>query len=116
MRILRLHSFTPAIRLIALFSFIPWLAAQEPAADIVLHNGKVLTVDANFSTAEAVAITGNKIAVVGTNQEALAMAGPHTQQIDLKGRTVVPGLMDTHINSWNDPGSYLAELPENIRR
>ncbi len=120
MRLFRLHSFTPAIRLtrltrltcwIALFSFIPWLAAQEPEADIVLHNGKVLTVDASFSTAEAVAITGNKIAAVGTNQEALAMAGPHTQKIDLKGRMVVPGLMDTHINSWNDPGSYLAELP-----
>ena len=76
------------------------LRAQQPA-DLVLHNGKILTVDSNFSTAEGVAITGNKIAAAGTNQQVLAMAGPNTQKIDLKGRTVIPGLIDTHIHLHN---------------
>src|SRR5262245_36483972 len=70
------------------------LAAQAP--DLILTNGKVLTVDAQFSVAQAVAITGNKISAVGTSADVAKLAGPNTQVIDLKGRTVTPGLMDTH--------------------
>ena len=78
---------------------VPRLAAQQAGAaiaDIILHNGKILTVDPQFSTAQAVAIEGQKIAAVGDDQKILAMAGPNTLKIDLKGRTVVPGLIDTH--------------------
>lgn len=71
------------------------LTAQQ-TADLIFHNGKILTVDRNFSTAQAVAITGQRITAVGTNQEVLALAGPNTQKIDLKGRTMIPGLVDTH--------------------
>ena len=71
------------------------LAAQQPA-DIILHNGKILTVDKSFTIAEAIAIRGKEIAAVGTNASILAMAGPSTKKIDLKGRTVIPGLIDTH--------------------
>ena len=77
-----------------------WLAAQQ-APDLILHNGKVLTVDADFSVAQAVAITGQRISAVGTNQEVLATAGPNTQKIDLKGRTVSPGLVDTHRHMYS---------------
>src|SRR5262245_42742883 len=73
------------------------LAAQGPA-DIVLHNGKILTVDANFSTAQAVAIQGRRITAVGTNAEVLKLAGPKTVVVDVKGRTVIPGLIDTHLH------------------
>ena len=73
------------------------LHAQQPA-DVILHNGKVLTVDKNFTVAEAVAVTGNKITAVGTSQAVLQNAGPNTVKIDLKGRTVVPGLIDTHLH------------------
>jgi predicted amidohydrolase YtcJ len=83
-------------------------AAQQ--ASIVLHNGKVLTVDPNFSTAEAVAITGNKITAVGRSQDVLQQAGPNTLKIDLKGRTVVPGLIDTHLHITG-PGQYAGETP-----
>src|SRR5689334_22408867 len=58
-------------------------AAQQ--ADMILYNGKILTVDSNFTIAQAVAISGNKIAATGADQAILAMAGPNTQKIDLKG-------------------------------
>ena len=93
-----------------------WLAAQAP--DLILHNGKILTVDNNFSIAHAVAITGNKITAVGNDQEVLAAAGPNTQQIDLKGRTVTPGLVDTHRHMYSySEGAYGGYFtPEELRR
>src|SRR5262245_22514936 len=63
---------------------------------IVLFNGKVLTVDQNFSVAQAVAVRDEKILAVGTTDRILKMAGPNTEKIDLQGRTVVPGFIDTH--------------------
>jgi predicted amidohydrolase YtcJ len=70
--------------------------AVAQAPDLILHNGKVLTVDSNFSVVQAVAIASNRIAATGTDQAVLALAGPNTQKIDLKGRTVIPGIIDTH--------------------
>src|SRR5689334_17648153 len=64
--------------------------------DIILHHGKVLTVDKNFSITEAVAVTGKQITAVGRNQDILNLAGPNTVSIDLKGRTLTPGFVDTH--------------------
>jgi predicted amidohydrolase YtcJ len=75
---------------------VTWLVAQQGPADLILHNGKVMTVDANFSTAQAVAVTGSTITAVGSNADVMRLSGPNTQVIDLKGRTVTPGLMDTH--------------------
>jgi predicted amidohydrolase YtcJ len=72
-----------------------WVAGQQPA-DLVLYNGKVLTVDSSFSVAQAIAIRGDEVAGVGTDQQMLAMAGPNTKKIDLKGRSVIPGINDTH--------------------
>ena len=71
--------------------------AQAPA-DTVLINGAVLTVDRNDSVAQAVAISGEKITAVGTTAQIKAMAGPNTQVIDLRGRAVTPGLIDTHVH------------------
>jgi predicted amidohydrolase YtcJ len=67
-------------------------------ADQVFVSGKVVTVDSDFSTAEAFAIKGDKFLQVGTNSEILALAGPETKKYDLKGKTVIPGLMDSHIH------------------
>lgn len=71
--------------------------AQAPA-DTVLINGVVLTIDRNDSVAQAVAISGGKITAVGTTAQIKAMAGPDTQVIDLRGRAVTPGLIDTHVH------------------
>jgi len=65
-------------------------------ADTVLHNGKILTADEQFTIAQAVAIRDGKFLAVGPNSRILAMAGPQTQRIDLRGKTVTPGFIDTH--------------------
>src|ERR1700687_860425 len=91
-----------AIRLVFVSAlFASSLFAQGQQADIVLYNGKVLTVDNNFSIAEAVAVAGNKILAVGKSDDIRKLAGPNAQVIDLKSRTVVPGLIDTHRHMYN---------------
>lgn len=69
---------------------------SPPAADLVLLHGKIITVDAKDSIAEAVAIRGNKIVAVGGEREITPLIGKGTQVIDLGGRTATPGLIDSH--------------------
>ena len=83
---------------IALVLAIGQPSAQTTPADLVLRNGKILTVDARDSVAQAVAIAGGKIVAVGSNDDVRARIGPATQVIDLGGRTVTPGLIDTHVH------------------
>jgi len=66
--------------------------------DLILHNGNIVTVDERNSRAEAVAIKGNKIAAVGSNQEILTLEDEETKVVDLKGKTVVPGFNDSHMH------------------
>ena len=70
--------------------------SQQPTADLILTNGKIITVDDRFSIAQAVAVRGDRIVAVGTNQEVARLAGPSARRIDLRGRAVVPGLIDNH--------------------
>jgi predicted amidohydrolase YtcJ len=65
-------------------------------ADMILYNGEILTVDEDFSVAGAVAINDGQITAVGSSSDVLRQAGPNTVRIDLKGKSVVPGLIDTH--------------------
>jgi hypothetical protein len=60
-------------------------------ADLVMFNGQVLTVDVEFSVAEAVAVRDGRILAVGGDDQVLALAGPGTERVDLAGRTVTPG-------------------------
>ena len=82
---------------------------QQPA-DTVFYNGKVLTVDRQFSVAGGVAVRGGRIAAVGSSDDVLKLAGPNTVKIDLKGKTVVPGLINTHSHP-DSPEGYEADLP-----
>ena len=68
--------------------------------NMIAYNGKVLTVDEGFSTVEAFAVRDGKFLAVGTNERIRAMEGPQTRMIDLKGRSAVPGFIDTH-NHYN---------------
>jgi hypothetical protein len=72
--------------------------AAEPPADRILVNGKIITVDADDSIAEALAIRDGRITTVGSNAEIEALAGPNTDRIDLAGRTATPGLLDAHLH------------------
>jgi predicted amidohydrolase YtcJ len=72
--------------------------AQQPAPDVVLSNGKIITVDERFTIAQAVAIKGDRIVAVGTNQDIARLAGPDTKRVDLRGRAVTPGLIDNHMH------------------
>lgn len=73
--------------------------SQMPKPDLIVYHGKIVTVDADFSTVEAMAVTGDRIAAVGSNEKILALAGPQTRRIDLHGRTVLPGLIDSHLHA-----------------
>ena len=78
---------------------------QDHEPDWVLHHGKIVTVDGNFSLAEAVAITADHFTAVGSNEAVLQLAGSRTKTLDLHGRTVIPGLMDNHLhNAGGGPG------------
>jgi len=65
-------------------------------ADIIFHSGKVLTVDSGDSVEQAVAIRGESVQAVGSDQDVLGLAGPDTKTVDLQGRTVIPGIIDIH--------------------
>ncbi|MDA2933630.1 amidohydrolase family protein [Acidobacteria bacterium AH-259-D05] len=83
--------------------------------EIILLNGKILTVDEEFSVVEAVAIRGELILAVGDDDRILKMAGPQTQTIDLEGKTVVPGLIDTHDHLGSYAIAYMTLLDKGIQ-
>ncbi len=87
---------------IALFLFLTVAAAgalaQSQPADLILHSGKIVTVDPSFSIVEAIAVRGDRILAVGTTADMKKHAGAGTRVIDLKGKTVLPGLIDSHMH------------------
>ncbi|MBV1940171.1 amidohydrolase [Streptomyces sp. BV286] len=71
---------------------------SESPPTLILTGGQVLTVDPGFSVAEAVAVSGREITAVGTDAEVRALAGPATRVVELDGRTVLPGINDSHLH------------------
>jgi predicted amidohydrolase YtcJ len=84
--------------LVAIVGAISLLRAQQVAPDLILSNGKIITVDERFNIAQALAISGDRIVAVGTNQEINRLSGPSTRRIDLGGKAVIPGLIDNHMH------------------
>ncbi|MFO1000067.1 MAG: amidohydrolase family protein [Planctomycetaceae bacterium] len=72
-------------------------AAEFP--DVILHDGKIVTVNSRFEIAQAIALKGERIEAVGTNDDILQLAGPDTKKISLGGKTVLPGLIDSHVHA-----------------
>lgn len=70
--------------------------AQGQDAELILHHGKVVTADPGFSVREAIAVKGGRILRVGSSEEVLKTRGPRTQVINLEGKMVLPGLIDSH--------------------
>jgi predicted amidohydrolase YtcJ len=81
-------------------------------ADLILHNGKIVTVDSRFSIAQAVAIKDGRITAVGRDAEVMKERGSATRVVDLKGRMALPGLFDSHVHALEAGLSeYRAPLP-----
>ena len=87
-----------AVLLLALVLPAPVVFAQGGAPDLIFTNGKIVTVDERFTIAQAVAVRGDRIIAVGSNQDIGRLAGPSTRRIDLRGRTVLPGFIDNHMH------------------
>ena len=92
--------------------------------DMIVYNGKVVTMDdTSFglntsigTTAQAMAIRGARIQAIGTNDRILKLAGPKTDKVDLKGRMVMPGIVDTHTHIHNNELAYwVGKHPEVIK-
>jgi predicted amidohydrolase YtcJ len=73
-------------------------AQLQPAADLIITNAKVWTVDKSLPTAQAVAVLGDRIVAVGSNADVDRWRGPHTQAIDAAGKLLLPGFNDAHVH------------------
>ena len=103
----RILSYIGVLAAFTVLSGLCAMAQQAPATetafpDLIVYNGKIVTMDdASLNNSpgkivEAMAIRGDRIQQVGSNNDVLRSAGPKTRKMDLKGRTVVPGWIDTH--------------------
>ncbi|QIF04242.1 amidohydrolase [Roseimicrobium sp. ORNL1] len=93
----------------ALLPLLPTALGAAPA--LILHGGKVITVDDKFSIHQAIAIEDGKILAVGSDAEVTALKGPDTQVLNLEGKTVMPGLMDSHVHPRAALTEFDHEMP-----
>jgi predicted amidohydrolase YtcJ len=89
-------SFSVAVAALAFSARPAARIAQQQPADLVVTNGKVVTVEDGAPEAQAVAAAGGKIVAVGTNTEIQKYVGPKTEVIDAKGQLVIPGFIEGH--------------------
>ena len=93
-----IKSASMSLRVTTLLSVFVCAAWAQPP-DLILHHGKIVTVDPQFRVVDSMAIRGDRIVAAGARDAVAKLAGPRTRQIDLKGKTVLPGLMDSHVHS-----------------
>src|SRR5262245_19067755 len=86
------------------------LAEPVPLADLILHHGRVATMDAALPRASAVAIRGGRFVAVGDERDVMRHRGAATRVVDAGGRTVIPGLNDSHIHVVRGGLNYNLEL------
>jgi predicted amidohydrolase YtcJ len=87
-----------------------WAQSATGAADLILYNGKITTLDRQIPVAQAVAIRGGRFVAVGADQELMARADAATKRVDLRGRRVIPGLIDSHMHIIRGGLNYNMEL------
>ena len=93
---MNIQNAIPVLVLLCLIGAIPAAEAQDP--DTILAGGKILTVDAKDSVAQAVAVRGGRVMAAGSDARIRRLAGKNTRIIELHGRTVVPGLIESHVH------------------
>lgn len=102
----------PAIRIVMLATLLlgtSFLAYSQSKADVILYNGKLVTMDEQQPTAQAVAIKGRHIVAVGNDETVRKWAGTNTKEINLSGKTVIPGLIDAHLHGIRGGRTFLFE-------
>src|SRR5688500_18450798 len=90
------HPLHPLLSCLLLLAAARARAADGP--DLIIHHGTIVTVDKDFSVREAMAVKDGRIVAVGGNDEVLAAKTDRTELLDLKGKTVLPGLIDSHVH------------------
>jgi predicted amidohydrolase YtcJ len=101
------HQLIPAVLLLVTAAGYQ----QQPAPSHIFHTGRIVTVDPQFRIAEAMAIRDGRIVAVGTNAEIAKLAGPATGQVSLGGKTVLPGLIDSHVHA---PAASMYEFEQTV--
>ncbi len=114
-----LRPVSAAILLLWALSGTPANQAGVAPADLVLLDARILTVDQRFSTAAALAVRDGRFVAVGSNNEIHRLIGSGTRVIQARGRTVLPGIIDTHVHALDvaaaeavQPFSNLTSVPE----
>ena len=97
------------MRLICLLLIFETFALTQTS--VLIHNGKIVTVNSKFQIAQAMVLRGDQILAVGTNAAMTRLAGPQAESIDLRGKTVLPGLMDSHVHAG---GASLYEFDHTV--
>jgi predicted amidohydrolase YtcJ len=105
---MQLHLYRSAVATLLLLATAA-VNAQEHA-DLIIYNAKVTTQSSSDQKASAVAVKGEKILDVGSDQDMLALRGPQTKVVDAKGRRLIPGLNDSHLHPTREARYYAAEL------
>src|SRR6266496_4896634 len=101
--------------LCALVVIVSQPTRTTPRADLVLLNAKVLTVDDRFREAAALAVRDGRFVAVGSNDDMRPYIGSGTRVIDGRGRTAVPGLIDTHVHALDVAEAETAQPFQNLQ-
>ena len=107
----------PGIVIVMIATLAPAVPAQNVPlpADLVLLDGRILTVDDAFRTAAALAVREGRFVAVGSNEEVRRHIGPATRVIEGRGRTVVPGFIDTHVHALDVASAEATQPFVNLR-
>src|SRR5687768_12115350 len=98
------------VSMVAVLVVVAAMPASAQVADTILVNGRILTVDSRFSVHSALAVREGRILALGSDQEVRKVSGPATRTIDLQGRTVIPGLIDSHMHATRAALSFSTEV------
>lgn len=102
--------FIAILSVVVLFSCAPSTEQKGETADLILTNGKIHTMVAGDATKEAIAIKDGLVLATGSSEEINTFLGNSTKQINLKGKTVIPGLNDSHLHLTRGGRFYNAEV------
>ena len=106
------ESIASLIGLFALvvLGLVPTGSVRAQTADVILVNGKILTLDERSSVQQALAVSDGRISSLGRSADIMKLAGRKTRVVNLRGRTVIPGLIDSHIHAIRAALSYSVEV------